>query len=177
VAPCSPAHGEQAFTASAGAEILFPPTAIGWQLDVGPEMGASRRLTFLVLSDPVSSVCQGIPKRVYVSTGDKPLRWLEGVLDTPPVSREAKREAGLLLRRLQRGESLGMPESRPMPAIGKQVHELRVRDAGARVIWRIVYRVDRESVLVVHWRAKKTEQTAKRDLDLCKRRLRAYDER
>jgi len=41
-APCSPAHGEQAFTASAGAEILFPPTAIGWQLDVGPEMDAAQ---------------------------------------------------------------------------------------------------------------------------------------
>jgi len=27
-------------------------------------------------------------------------------------------EAGLLLRRLQRGESLGLPQSRPMPAIG-----------------------------------------------------------
>jgi len=112
-----------------------------------------------------------------MSTGDKPLRWLEGVLDTPPVSREARRAAGLLLRRLQRGESLGMPESRPMPAIGKRVHELRVRDDGARVTWRIVYRVDHAAVLVVHWWAKKTEQTAKRDLDLCKRRLRAYDER
>jgi hypothetical protein len=39
-------------------------------------------------------------------------------------------EGGMLLRRLQRGETLSMPESRPMPTIGPRCHELRVDDEG-----------------------------------------------
>jgi phage-related protein len=112
-----------------------------------------------------------------MAPGDKPLRWLAGVLRTPPVSREARREAGLLLRRLQRGESLGLPESRPMPGIGRRVHELRVNDDVTDVTWRIVYRIDPEAILVVHWWAKKTQRTSRRDIDLCQRRLRQYDGR
>jgi len=36
-----------------------------------------------------------------MSTGGKPLRWLEGVLDTRPVTREAKRDLDLCKRRLR----------------------------------------------------------------------------
>jgi hypothetical protein len=49
---------------------------------------------------------------------DKPLIWLHGEVKTPPFTLEARIEAGILLRRLQQGESLGMPQSRPMPSIG-----------------------------------------------------------
>ena len=52
---------------------------------------------------------------------DKPLVWLHGKVKTPPFSAEARIEAGTLLRRLQRGERLGMPASRSMPIIGHQV--------------------------------------------------------
>lgn len=45
---------------------------------------------------------------------DKPLVWLHGEVKTPPLSRAARIEAGYLLRRLQRGDPLGMPHSRPM---------------------------------------------------------------
>ncbi len=31
----------------------------------------------------------------------KPLRWLHGEVKTPPMSREARREMGMLLRELQ----------------------------------------------------------------------------
>jgi hypothetical protein len=48
---------------------------------------------------------------------DKPLAWLAGEIKTPPLSSEARQDAGVLLRRLQRGELLSMPESRPMPSI------------------------------------------------------------
>jgi hypothetical protein len=41
----------------------------------------------------------------------KPLVWLHGEVKTPPFSAEARVEAGVLLRRLQDGESLGMPHS------------------------------------------------------------------
>lgn len=67
---------------------------------------------------------------------NKPLAWLRGEIKTPPFSAAARVEAGVLLRRLQRGESLAMPHSRPMPIIGNACHELRVRDADTT--WRIL---------------------------------------
>jgi hypothetical protein len=45
-----------------------------------------------------------------------------------------------MLRLLQRGASLGLPHSRPMPVIGSRCHELRIQDENRT--WRIVYRVD-----------------------------------
>jgi hypothetical protein len=48
-----------------------------------------------------------------MSPKDKPLVWLHGHIKTPPMSQEARIEAGYLLRRLQRGDKLSMPHSRP----------------------------------------------------------------
>jgi hypothetical protein len=75
--------------------------------------------------------------------GDKPLAWLAGEIKTPPLSTEARLEAGVLLRRLQRGESLSMPESRPMPSIGPRCHELRIDDVEHKREWRVMYYVGR----------------------------------
>lgn len=74
-----------------------------------------------------------------MSPSDKPLVWLHGEIRTPPFSRAARVEAGYLLRLLQKGQAVGMPQSRPMPVVGPRCHELRVRDAEAD--WRIVYRL------------------------------------
>ncbi len=104
----------------------------------------------------------------------KPLVWLHGEIRTPPFSRAARLEAGTLLRRLQDGESLGMPHSRPMPSIGPLCHELRVRDENQN--WRIIYRIDADVIAIVAVFAKDTRQTPKPVIDRCKRRLRAYDE-
>ncbi len=60
---------------------------------------------------------------------DRPLVWLHGEVKTPPFSPTARIEAGVLLRRLQRGEFLPMPHSRPMPVIGPRCHELRINDS------------------------------------------------
>ena len=106
---------------------------------------------------------------------DKPLRWMLGTLQTPPVGRGARVDTGVLLRRLQRGEVVGMPDSRPMPGIGQRVHELRVNDRELRKTWRIVYRIDPDAILVVHWFEKKTKATARRTVKLCKQRLGDYD--
>ena len=65
---------------------------------------------------------------------DRPLAWLHGEVKTPPLSAEARVEVGVLLRRLQSGERLAMPHSRPMPMLGPRCHELRIPD-GARS-WR-----------------------------------------
>lgn len=75
-----------------------------------------------------------------MADADKPLLWLKGEVKTPPFSVAARVEAGLFLRQLQRGKTLGMPHVRPMPMIGRRVHELRILDEN--VSWRIGYRVD-----------------------------------
>ena len=108
-----------------------------------------------------------------VSPHDKPLVWLHGEIKTPPFSAKARVEAGFLLRRLQRGESLGMPHSRPMPDIGRRCHELRVRDSGAA--WRIVYRIDADAIVVVDLFSKKTAKTPPVLIAACGRRLKEYD--
>src|SRR5688500_11584176 len=45
-----------------------------------------------------------------------------------PFSADARLEAGVLLRRLQGGEKLSLPQSRPLPRIGPRCHELRIVD-------------------------------------------------
>ena len=103
----------------------------------------------------------------------KPLGWLHGEIKTPPLSETARREAGWLLRQVQRGQALAMPQSRPMPAIGPRCHELRVKDSKAE--WRIVYRVDSDAILVVDVFDKKTRETPQRTIENCRKRLRDYD--
>jgi hypothetical protein len=51
---------------------------------------------------------------------DKPLVWIHGEIKTPPFSKTGRLEAGFLLRRLQQGETLSLPQSRPMSSIGPQ---------------------------------------------------------
>ena len=108
-----------------------------------------------------------------VSPTDKPLVWLRGEVKTPPFSAAARLEAGWLLRRVQRGERLGMPHARPMPSIGPGCHELRIVDQDTT--WRIVYRLDADAVVVADVFQKTTPQTPKRVIDDCRRRLARYD--
>ena len=105
---------------------------------------------------------------------DKPLVWLEGEIKTPPFSPGARVEAGTLLRRLQRGESIGLPLSRPMPTIGRRCHELRIPDKN--VNWRIVYRIDSDAIIIGEVFTKKTGKTPQKVIDACKRRFKRYDE-
>jgi phage-related protein len=105
---------------------------------------------------------------------DKPLVWLAGEVKTPPFTEEARVEAGFLLRRLQKGENLGMPHGRPMPSVGKRCSELRIRDEKKN--WRIVVRCDADAVVVAEVFEKKTRTTPARVIELCKDRLRRYDE-
>lgn len=104
---------------------------------------------------------------------NKPLAWLYGEVKTSPFTSEARIEAGVLLRRLQRGESLGMPHSRPMPSIGKRCHELRIRDAGQN--WRLIYRIDEDVILILEIFNKNTRATPINVIENCKRRLNKYD--
>ena len=104
----------------------------------------------------------------------KPLIWLRGEIETPPFSATARVEAGFLLRRLQAGEVMSLPQSRPMPAIGPRCHELRIKDAQHE--WRIVYRVDPDAIVIADVFAKTTRKTPDWVIADCKRRLKLYDE-
>ena len=77
---------------------------------------------------------------------DKPLVWLHGEVKSPPFSRIARLEAGFLLRKLQRGDTLPMPHARPMPSIGPRGYELRVNDENKT--WRIIYRIDPDAIVI-----------------------------
>lgn len=92
----------------------------------------------------------------------------------PPFSDAAKEECAVLLRRLQNGEKLEMPQSRPMPSVAAGCHELRVRDAQAN--WRLIYFLDSDAVLVLHVFAKKTQATPPDAIKLSQARLKKYRE-
>lgn len=104
---------------------------------------------------------------------DKPLVWKKGELKTPPFSHEARLEAGFLLRRLQQGAKLSLPQSRSMPMIAPRCHELRIPDRDQT--WRIVYRSDPDAIVILEVFSKKTASTPKQVIEACKKRLREYD--
>ena len=112
--------------------------------------------------------------RVSKPEAGKPIVWLRGEVKTPPFSKEARTEAGYLLRLLQRGETLELPRSRPMPAIAPRCHELRVNDVA--VTFRIIYRADPDAVVILEVFSKKTWQTPHAVIKACKRRLHDYDQ-
>ncbi len=105
---------------------------------------------------------------------DKDLFWLTDKVSSPPLSSEARVETGYYLRKLQQGEKLSLPQSRPMPDIGKRCHELRITDIDS--IWRVFYRIDSDAIVIIEWYSKKTQQTSKSVIERCKKRLKKYDE-
>ena len=78
---------------------------------------------------------------------EKPLAWLRNEVKTPPFSQEARYRAGLLLRRLQKGEKVEMPDSRPMP----------------------------DAIVIGDVFEKKTQKTPSHVIDSCKKRFRLYE--
>ena len=105
---------------------------------------------------------------------DKPLVWLRTEIKTPPFSPDARIEAGVLFRRLQRGESLSLPQSRAMPSIGSRWHELRIVDRDDA--WRVIYRIDSDAIVIVEVFSKKSQKTPRTVIERCRDRLKRYDE-
>jgi phage-related protein len=103
----------------------------------------------------------------------KPVMWLHGEIKTPPFTADGRQEAGMLLRLLQEGERLGMPQAEPLPDVGPRCGALRVRDAEHN--WRIMYRIDSDAVLVLEVYAKKTKKIPDEVIQRCKKRLKQYD--
>jgi phage-related protein len=109
----------------------------------------------------------------HLASRDKPLAWLHVEVKSPPFSRTARVETGFLLRRLQRGERLAMPQSRPMPGIGPRCHELRIKDVSGE--WRLIYRIDADAIVIAAVFAKKSARTRESVIGICRRRLQEYD--
>ncbi len=83
----------------------------------------------------------------------------------------------MLLRRLQRGESLSLPESRPMPSIGTRCHELRIDDTVKKREFRIIYYLGISAIAILEVFTKTTRTTPQSVIDHAKTRLRQYRER
>ncbi|TNM65793.1 type II toxin-antitoxin system RelE/ParE family toxin [Aliirhizobium smilacinae] len=100
----------------------------------------------------------------------KPLVFLGDALEQLRAFPESvRKEAGVQLHKLQLG--LDPHDWKPMTTIGSGVREIRIRDdSGA---FRVIYitRIE-DAVYVLHAFQKKSQQTAKRDLDLATARLR-----
>jgi phage-related protein len=81
----------------------------------------------------------------------------------------ARRAAGYQLDRVQRG--LEPDDWKPMSAVGRGVREIRVRDRSGA--FRVIYLATLgDRVVVLHAFQKKTQRTAKPDIELAARRLR-----
>lgn len=91
---------------------------------------------------------------------------LEQLRDFPET---ARKEAGVQLHKVQQG--IEPSDWKPMTSVGQGVREIRIRDEAG--IFRVLYIAKIEdTVYVLHAFQKKTQQTAKRDLDLAATRLR-----
>ena len=80
------------------------------------------------------------------------------------------RDAGYQLDRVQHG--LPPDDAKPMPTIGAGAMELRIWDESGT--FRVVYVAKlADAVYVLHCFQKKTQQTAKRDIELARTRFKA----
>lgn len=97
---------------------------------------------------------------------------MHGEVKTPPMSVNARREIGMLLRDLQEGKSVSFPHARPMPSIGARCHELRVNDENK--IWRVICRIDQDAILILEVFNKTTNKTPLEKVRVCQNRLKLY---
>jgi phage-related protein len=100
----------------------------------------------------------------------KPIAFLGDALDLLRAFPEgARKEAGVQLHKIQQG--LTPTDWKPMRTIGPGVAEIRIHDEGGA--FRVIYIATRDSAIyVLHAFQKKTQRTAKRDLDLAAARPR-----
>ncbi|CZH24512.1 TPA: type II toxin-antitoxin system RelE/ParE family toxin [Legionella pneumophila subsp. pneumophila] len=99
----------------------------------------------------------------------KPIRFLGDSLSRlREFDVDAKQDAGYQLDKVQSGEQ--PDDFKPMPSIGKGVEEIRIWDESGT--YRVIYTARlADAVYVLHAFQKKTQATAKRDIDLAKTRF------
>jgi phage-related protein len=98
----------------------------------------------------------------------KPLVWAGSALDDlKAFPDDARQRAGFELYRLQQGRE--PTDWKPMPTVGAGVREIRIQTGRA---FRVLYVAKfGEAVYVLHAFEKKSQRTAKRDLDVAHQRL------
>lgn len=99
----------------------------------------------------------------------KPIRFLgDSLTRLREFDTDAKQDAGYQLDKVQRGEQ--PDDFKPMSSIGKGVEEIRVWDESGT--YRVIYTARlADAVYVLHAFQKKTQATAKCDIDLAKARF------
>jgi phage-related protein len=86
--------------------------------------------------------------------------------------KEVKKAFGDAIWDLQRGFTLYMPLSKPMPQVALGVDELRTKDQNG--IYRtFYYRKSKRGILIFHVFVKKTKKTLLNEIKLGKKRLKA----
>jgi phage-related protein len=99
---------------------------------------------------------------------DKLVEWLgSSRADLRALPDDARRSLGVELRRVQQGRA--PRDSKPMPAVGPGVAEIRARDASGA--FRLMYVAKfAEAIYVLHVFQKKSQKTASLDLELARQR-------
>jgi phage-related protein len=101
----------------------------------------------------------------------KPVKWHPKVLEfVRRQSAEIRKQLGEALRDVQKGMNLGMPVSRPMPSVGRGVHELRPGDATRAVRVFYIARFE-DAIYVFHGFEKRTRATPRSEIVLGKKRF------
>lgn len=100
----------------------------------------------------------------------KPVVWLgDSLARLRGFPRETMREAGYQLERVQSGRE--PKQWKPMPSIGAGVTELKIRVGGA---YRVIFVAKlAEAVYVLHAFQKKSQRTARLDIELARSRFRS----
>jgi phage-related protein len=101
---------------------------------------------------------------------DKSIVWIGSSRDDlRRFPREVRRKAGYQLRLVQQGKE--PDDFKPMPSIGPGAYEVRVQVGDA---YRVFYVAKfEEAVYVLHAFQKKTQKTARRDIEIGRQRYRA----
>jgi phage-related protein len=83
---------------------------------------------------------------------------------------KVRKDLGKAIFDLQKGHSLTMPLSKPMPTVAFGVEELRVKDESG--IYRAFYfKKDKRGILIFHAFTKKTQRTPEHEIELAQKRL------
>ncbi len=86
---------------------------------------------------------------------------------------EVRKELGSLLTRLQKGDSIGMPDVPPMPSVGDQVSEIRISERSGAFRALFALRTD-FGILLFHAFQKKSGKTPIREIQTARKRLDAF---
>lgn len=86
---------------------------------------------------------------------------------------EVRKDLGSILTKLQKGKSVGYPDTKSMSAVAKGVFEIRLKDTSG--IFRAFYLIKTEyGIVVFHAFKKKSQKTPKHEIETARLRLHAY---